>query len=304
MEIRPLRPDDAEAIVALYASCMATEPGIGPITAAGWTGTIRLPQFAGGRDFLVAMDGAELVGSAESSLRTGGAQPTRMVKIMVHPGRRRSGIAASLLRAVLAQGPDEPALVIEGFARQTWPAGLAALRHWGFSQTEAEIAMHCDALTPPREGPLSLAVAPVPAAGVEEVLEQIADIHNQAYAGDAGFSRTRLNDQRESLRGTRLWVARRADAIVAFAVIERDPGLVWLESIAVLPAAQGAGVGEALVRQALRAEGMDQGRPAGLSVSSRSPAALRLYGRLGFTERSRKGRYAAPRALLLARLGC
>lgn len=303
MDIRALRPDDADDIVDLYASCVATEPGIGPIAATGWTETIRLPQFNNGRDFLVMTEGAKLIASAESSLRTGGTHPTRMVKILVHPGRRRSGIGTSLLRAVLAQGPDDPSLVIDAFARADWPASLAFLARWGFGQTEAEIVMRCEALTPAPEPPPDLATAPIASNDVESLLPQIAEIHNRAYARTAGFSRKSVDEQRLSLRGARLWIARRKEEVVAFAVIEREPGLVWLESIAVLPAAQGAGVGEALVRYALLAGGMDQGHPAGLSVSSRSPAALRLYGRLGFKERSRKGRYSATRAELLGRLG-
>ena len=63
--VRPLRPDDAEPVSALYGACMATEPGIGPVSAVAWTDTIRLPQFGGGRDFLVAVEGAERVGLAD-----------------------------------------------------------------------------------------------------------------------------------------------------------------------------------------------------------------------------------------------
>ena len=63
--IRPLRPSDAEAVSALYGASLATEPGIGPVSAAAWSDTIRLPQFGGGRDFLVAFEDGE--GVAESA---------------------------------------------------------------------------------------------------------------------------------------------------------------------------------------------------------------------------------------------
>ncbi len=105
--VRPLRPDDAEAVSALYGACIATEPGIGPVSAATWSDTIRLPQFGGGRDFLIAFEGGVRVGLAESSLRDTGPRPSRMIKILVRPSRRRTGIGSALLRAVLEQGPAE-----------------------------------------------------------------------------------------------------------------------------------------------------------------------------------------------------
>ena len=298
--IRRLRPDDAEAVSALYGACMATEPGIGPVSAAAWSDTIRLPQFGGGRDFLVAVEGGEPVGLAESSLRDGGPRPSRMVKILIHPGRRRHGVGTALLRAVLEQGPVGRSLVLEGFARADWPAGLAFLRRFGFIETETEIVMRCETLQPAPLDPAGILIGPVP--DVEPVLERIAVIHNEAYRDDAGFVRTTAGDQRDLLRDARLWTASRAGEIVAFAKVEREPGLVWLESLAVLPNVQGAGFGEALARRALRGEGMDDGHPAGLSVSSRAARALRLYRRLGFTERSRKGRYSASDEDVRARM--
>ena len=298
--VRPLCPDDAEAVSALYEASLATEPGIGPVSAATWSDTIRLPQFGGGRDFLIAAEGEERVGLAESSLRDDGPRPSRMIKILVHPSRRRTGIGTVLLRAVLDQGPAERLLVLDSFARADWPAGLAFLQRFGFVETETEIVMRCEALALPLVAPVGVLIARMP--DVEPVLELIAGIHNEAYRHDAGFVRTTAGDQRELLRDARLWTASLAGEIVAFAVVERDLDLVWLESLAVLPKVQGAGLGTALATRALRGEGMDNGCPAGLSVSSRAIKALRLYGRLGFAERSRKGRYSALDSVVQARM--
>ena len=289
--VRTLKPEDAEAVSALYGACMATEPGIGPVSAATWMDTIRLPQFGGGRDFLVAVEDGDRVGLAESSLRDSGVRPSRMIKILVHPSRRRNGIGTALLRAVLEQGPAERSLVMEAFARADWPAGLAFLQRFGFIETETEIVMTCEALAPAPVGSAGISTARV--HDVEPVLERIAQIHNEAYRDDSGFVRMTAGDQRDLLRDARLWTVSLAGEIVGFAAVERDPELVWLESLAVLPGSQGAGLGEALARRALRGEGMDEGCPAGLSVSSRASNAHRLYSRLGFAERSRKGRYAA-----------
>lgn len=298
--IRALRPDEAEAVSALYEACMATEPGIGPVSAALWTDTIRLPQFGGGCDFLAATDGTKLVGLAESSLRSGGPRPSRMIKIMVDPGRRRNGVGAALLRAVLEQDLGEGSLALEGFARADWPEGLAFLNHFGFGETETEIVMLSEALPRALESPGGITIGPV--SDIEPVLERVAYIHNEAYRDAAGLSHTTPDEQRVMLRASRLWTANRASEIVAFATIEHDSRLVWLESLAVLPAFQKSGIGSALASRALLREGMSDDSSAGLSVSSRNEAALRLYRRLGFVEKSRKGRYSALRKDVLARM--
>ena len=164
----------------------------------------------------------------------------------LRPGRRRNGIATSLLRAVLRQGPVGQSLVLEGFARADWPAGLAFLAHFGFIETE--IFMRCETLRPAPPGPAGILMAQAP--DVEPILELIAAIHNEAYRDDAGFVRTTGADQR--LRGHR---ARTRTRLAGTAGGR--------------PMVQGAGFGEALARRALRGEGMDDGHPAGLSVWSR-----------------------------------
>ena len=201
---------------------------------------------------------------------------------------------------MLEQGPAKRSLVLEGFARADWPSGLAFLNYFGFSESETEIVMRCEALAPAAVAPAGVLIARVP--DVEPVLALIAGIHNEAYRDDAGFVRTTAGNQRDLLHDAHLWTASLGGQILAFAAIERDPPLVWLESLAVLPKVQGAGLGEALARMALRREGMDVGCPAGLSVSSRAAKALRLYGRLGFAERSRKGRYSAGGDDVMARM--
>ena len=306
MSIRPLRPDDTGGIVALYAACMATEPNIGPITATGWTRTIALPQFGGGRDFLVAQDGDKLVGVAESSFRDQGHRLMRNLKIVVDPAIRRRGLGMALLRAVLAQPPADGSLTLQANVWGDWTAGLGFLQRFGFVQVESEIFMRCRALRPTAEAPAGLVIRR--AAEVDPVLACVVEIHNAAYAGDAGFARVDVAGMRAALADVQLWLAERGGEILAFAELESDDGKSWLESLAGAPAHQGRGVGAALATRAfltdgVAVEGGGEGRPAGLSVSSAYPRALRLYERLGFAKGREKGKFAASREDLLARLG-
>lgn len=299
--IRLLRADDAEGIVALYASSMAAEPDIGPITAEGWTRTIALPQFGGGRDFLVALDGSTIVGIAESSLRDQGHRRIRNVKLVVSPAARRRGLGTALLRAVLAQGPCDEPLMLQANLSVTWTAGLGFLSRFGFVQIEAEIYMRCPVLLPVRIGPDGVTVRRVVEVG--SVAARLAEIHNAAYRDDVGFSRVDADGMRSSFADAILWVAERDGAIVGHAKIESDDDVSWLESLAVDPAHQGCGIGGLLASRAFLGDRVGESRPAGLSVSSANPRALRLYERLGFERRGEKCKYAASRDDLLGRLG-
>jgi mycothiol synthase len=65
----------------------------------------------------------------------------------------------------------------------------------------------------------------------------------------------------------------------------------WIVQAGVVPAARGHGLGRALVTEALHRMAADGGREAWLTVNVDNPGALRLYRRLGFTDRGRRARY-------------
>ena len=107
----------------------------------------------------------------------------------------------------------------------------------------------------------------------------------------------------EPSEGARIWTARLEGQVVAFAIVEHEEGLTWLESLAVDPPVQARGIGGALATQALLGEGVGEGRPAGLNVSASNTAARKLYARLGFEQRSEMPRYGILRDDLRKRLG-
>ncbi len=299
VSIRPLQFNDIGPIVDLYAACMAVERNIGPMSAEGYASWLRLARSGYGRDFIVAMDGSDLIGVAESSLRPGGLQLCRFVKIVVHPARRRRGLGTTLLRAVVDQGPVGPSLLIESLPRPAWEAGLGFVSRFGFNVTEVEIIMRCPVVRPVQGGPAGLAISRAE-NGVDA--KRIADIHNAAYRDEAGFVPSTEAETAEPSEGTRIWTARLNGQVVAFAIVEQEEGLTWLESLAVDPPFQARRIGAALATQALLGEGVGEGRPAGLNVSASNTAARKLYGRLGFEQRFEMPRYGILRDDLLARL--
>ena len=279
---------------------MAVEAGIGPVTAEDWSRAITLPQFSGGRDFLVAERDGRVVGLGESSRRGHDGRRVRHLKLVVDPTFRRIGIATALLCAVLAQDRDDAPVAVQGNAPSHWTAGLAFLQRYGFACVQSEIKMRCETPLPVFPVPAGIEVARAAPSAVGTA--RLADLHNAAFRDDAGFSRQTPDDAARQVEDGHLWVARLAGDVVGYALVDTEPALIWLETVAVDPALQGRGIGTALIAEALRGEGVGAGRAGGLSVSSVNGAAVRIYGRLGFESRSEVGKYAAVRTDLLARI--
>lgn len=296
-DIRPLRDDDAEAIEALYDACMAVEPSIGPVTAAQWRAFLRLPQFHGGRDFLVAERAGAVVALAESSLRQNDDALSRTVKILVRPDMRRMGLGSRILGRVLAQAPDDVALDIHVTIRPDWSAAQSFLAHFGFVEIEREIGMRADTIAMP--------AGVVPGLLIERAVDgktlraALAELHGAAYAGSVGVAPLVADDIGAWFDTFAVWVARLDGVLAGFALVEQDGDLCWLESLAVAPARQGRGIGARLAAAALEAERSATTRRFGLSVSSHNAGARALYGRLGFRTTSERIRLTASRAMLI-----
>lgn len=102
----------------------------------------------------------------------------------------------------------------------------------------------------------------------------------------------------ELLRGGDFFVYERGGTLVGCYRARRDGAdAAALECVAVRPAHQGRGIGQAMLGQALqrlRSEGV---RRVTLSVESDNPRALRLYQRLGFViEATEENFYTRPGA--------
>lgn len=300
LHIRPLLDTDTDGVVRLYDVASRVEDGIGPISTAQWQDFVGRSRSVNGRDFRVALVGADLIGLAESTIRDQGSRLVRYIKLIVDPAFRRRGVGTQLLSSVLEQDSDE-AVSVHGHTRTSWSAGRAFAEAMGFSIIESEYRMHCPSFDPSSD-PVSEALI----ARVEEpstLAWRLAEIHNAAFHEDVSFTPHTANDMLAKLKGMQLWSALLSHQIVGHAIVDPDPYSVWLESFAVDPKFQGLGIGRALVVGSLRGSMGRAAGSAGLSVSSQNQLALRLYKRLGFEPISEKLRYAASRRLLLARSG-
>ncbi len=278
--VRPFREADAEAIVELYARAAVVEPRLGPITLPQWQHFTRLPQNRGGRDFRVAEHGGRMVGLAESSLRAHGATRFRFLKIVVAPEARRRGIGMALFDDVLGiDGADDDIAV---------------------AHIESEISMKC---VEPLEPAHSLAAA---RATIEQVGDatshaaQVARIHNLAFASDAASRRYSPEEMMQVLNGGEVWIVSEDEQVSGFCLAEPERNSTWIESVAVDPARQGRGLGQALVYRVLTAHDVSPERPCWLNVSSRNAVALKIYRRLGFRPQHETCRFTATRRELLA----
>jgi ribosomal protein S18 acetylase RimI-like enzyme len=299
--IRPLRETDAEAVVALYARAANVEPRLGPITLAQWQRFTKLPQNHGGRDFRIAEQDGHPVGVAESSLRIQGDIPSRFIKIVVAPEIRRQRIGLRLFDELLAIDGQASDVSLQALVNPEWQAGVAFVTSLGFTHVESEIDMKCVSLIAP--------AATGSTAGIERVRDatayatEVARIHNAAYGGEAGFTPHSPAEMATVLAEYELWIALEAGRLAGFCMAEPEPDLVWIESIAVDPVRQAAGIGTALAWRALEANGISADHPGWLNVSSTNAPALAIYRRLGFQPAHETRRFAAPRSDIVASRG-
>ena len=90
-------------------------------------------------------------------------------------------------------------------------------------------------------------------------------------------------------------VATRDGRPVGFATVRRwEDGVAYLSTLAVHPDAWGRGIGATLLTAVFAAAGAAGRRQVHLNVASDNPNALRLYERVGMTQRWRVDAYERP----------
>ncbi|MFK0165870.1 GNAT family N-acetyltransferase [Rhizobium sp. NPDC090279] len=301
--IRSLRPGDTDAIVNLYDAASARDTNIGPITAAQWTDFVQRPHNQGGQDFRVAVQDNQLIGLAESSLRDQDGRQVRFFKLVIDPSRRRQGVGTALLKELLALNAPDSAVSFQTLAASDWPDGLAFLERLGFLHIESEITMRCSSLSAQAPA-LSDGIVVERSATPLYLATDVARLHNAAFASDVAFRSYSVAEMEQILaeKGQVLWVVRDRYRILGYCRMECEPGLIWLEQIAIDPNHQSRGLGMALAYGALQAAGVDRGRPAGLNVSSVNGTARSMYQKLGFAIRREVRRYSLSQLDLIGRM--
>ena len=298
--IRPLRETDAEAVVALYAEVAAVEPRLGPITLSQWQRFTKLPQNNSCRDFRVAEQDGDLVGLAESSLRTEGKPGARFLKIVVAPRARRQRVGLLLFDDVLAIDDPNGDIAVMTLVSPEWRAGMAFVAALGFSHIESEISMKCTEPMLPDEGNIAERVAIERAGDATPYAADIARTHNLAYAADASFRPYFPPEMAAIIDDYEVWIVWNEGQLAGFCLAEPEHDSLWIESIAIDPARQARGLGKALLSYVLDAHAVSVNYPCWLNASSKNAAALSMYRHLGFRPQHEACRFSATRRELVA----
>jgi ribosomal protein S18 acetylase RimI-like enzyme len=124
--------------------------------------------------------------------------------------------------------------------------------------------------------------------GDVDVLRRIATVAYQPYVARIGRAPAPMAaDYAQAVRSGQAWVAVRDDQVTGFVILIAHPGYLLLENVAVLPAAQGRGIGGRLLglaEQHARSLGLGEIR---LYTNEAMTENLAYYRRHGYTETHR-----------------
>ena len=305
LSIRAVTDADAEAIAAFFAAAHAQDPVVGAISAEEWRRFAAAPQNHEGRDFRVALAGGEIAGVATPSLRAHETPAICHFRIVVAPERRRCGIGSALLRHIAEMGTSAPALLLQCLCPERWEAMARFVEAHGFAVIEHELEMVCEEAglyEPRRRHDIAVRALDGKAAMAAALAENLARIHNSAYAGTASFVHQTGASMAAVLAPALVLVAERRGAPLGFCQLEPAGNATSLENIAVDPHEQGRGIGTLLLQHALAEAARRAGPRVRLSVSDRNGAAYVLYRRYGFAVAAKAARYRAERQAVLNRL--
>jgi len=294
VEPRPIRPADAPAWAVLYHA-IAEEDG------DRWRPTpVELseflephPAFDPERQTWSVWDGEQMVAFASAHVRL---EPTfegsNLVYIAggVHPRWRGRGLGTSLFTRAQATGADLAAQRCPGIpatfhadTTDTAPAAAALLEDFGFAPARYWFYMTHDLSGAYVDDPRTQAPTP----GLSEAIRLA---HNDAFATHWGSGPVPADvwDQRQrssTLRPDLSRIIVRDGQVLAYAIVSTaTPGAAYFNIIGVRGAAQGRGLGRAVVTSALaaiQAEGTIT--EANLDVDADNPTgAGALYSSAGF----------------------
>jgi len=282
----PLGDADFDDLVALAAACLGADGGL-PIAAE--PGFLRRRWAADGTASRAGRD-AEGVLVAAAAVRPTTAAGGATVTVLVDPEIRPRGYAAELLDWGLEEAArrDGP-VTVETESLTSAQAELFAAR--GLVQMFAEDVMRID-LTQP----VPAAVWPEGTTLREwsaETAPRFFAVYEAAFRERPGFPGVPAAEWISD-------VSDEEDFRPGWSVLAEVPGIGdagfvtglvgWIDQVGVLPAARGAGLGAALVRESLGRMIADGAVEAWLNVNVDN-AAIGLYRRLGFRVAGRRARY-------------
>ena len=285
LALRPCTRDDADAVLAALEARDRHDFGAGGFTRRELTARWRDPEFVPEADSVVADNGGAVAGYA--TIISAGAIA------FVEPGREGEGIGSSLLAWLERRARELGRDLHRQAVADRNAAGLELLAYRGYTRVRSFVEM-----TIPVKPSLPTPVLPDGIVMHEpDVAADAAAIHAAdaiAFADNAdyqpetfeAFSSEHLQPPAIDPELSR--VARRGEAIAAFALCQRDDlTRGYIDVLAVSPSERRRGLGMTLL-QTIFANCAAAGlREVALGVASDNPRAQRLYRRAGMTERNR-----------------
>ncbi len=293
--VRPYLDTDDDAIVAMAETARSVDPGSPHLDASRWRFVCTDPHADPEAHFRVAetSDGT-IIGLAyrlDPPRHDGGR--FRAVFVLVDPDHRRQGIGKALLEEVACTDDRDP--MDEGWHLATTidersASGKPFAKAMGFKKASERQVM---------SRPLS--GRPLPQIDYEADIETFlgasayedwANIYNEAFKGVEGtvaVTADELEDNRpEAFRPEHVRFARLGRERVGVLFLRETSTGGFIETLAVLPRAQGNGVATALLASALDYL-KDRGhKSCELVVDDRNVAASKIFARLGFEEIARR----------------
>ena len=220
------------------------------------------------------------------------------VLVTVDPERTGEGIGTALRGWAEQRAKARGLTQLRQYAGHRNAEARQHLEAAGYDQERSHWRMELDLEgdeTPP-EPPKGVAVRP---------LDRAADAHGVYEVNDAAFARNadyeyepkeRFLEEHfdaHSLDPRLSLVAERDGRIIGFALVRRhDTSVAYVDVLAVHPDEAGHGLGGTLLRSAFAAAARAGLRRGQLGVASDNPNAIRLYARVGMTQRWRLQSYA------------
>ena len=288
--IRPPQPEDAEAVAKVVIAGDIADLGEPDYTLEDLRDEWAARDFELARDAVVVEERGRIVGY--------GAFRGQEVLIVVDPERRGEGIGTALRGWAEEQARERGQTTL---VQEVGDRNAAAREHLSAAGYERErsywrMELELDGSETPPEPPKGFAI---------RALDTAADGHALYLVSSAAFSRnadyrpeteTHFTDEHlhaHNLKPALSVVAEDEGRIAGFALV-RDHGdkIAYVDLLAVHPDCAGKGLGSALLRTAYAGAAQAGFRSGRLGVASDNPNAIRLYARVGMTQRWRVDSYA------------
>jgi mycothiol synthase len=290
--IRPPQPDDAEAVAKLVIAGDIADLGEPDYTLEDLKDEWNARDFDLARDAVVVYESGRIAGYA--------AFRGEEVLIVVDPERRGEGIGTAL-RAWAEDSARERGLTT--LRQEVGDRNAAAREHLTAAGYERErsywrMELELDGSETPPQPPKEFTIRGLDTAADGHALYLVS---SAAFARNADYrpeTESHFADEHlhaHNLRPELSVVADHEGRVAGFALV-RDHGekVAYVDLLAVHPDSAGKGLGSALLRTAYAGAARAGFRSGRLGVASDNPNAIRLYARVGMTQRWRVDSYARP----------